>query len=59
MRLREIMTEAGLKEDNTTNRAAWMKKITSYTGDSVWREKPGMKKKTGVGSIRVAIASGW
>ena len=27
------MAEAGLKEDNTTNRAAWRKKIYSYTGD--------------------------
>ena len=27
------MTKAGLKEDNTTNRAAWRKKINSYTGD--------------------------
>ena len=27
------MTEAGLKEDNTTNRAAWRNKIISYTGD--------------------------
>ena len=27
------MTEVGLKEENTTNRAAWRNKITSYTGD--------------------------
>ena len=29
------MTEVGLKEDNTTNRAAWINKIISYryTGD--------------------------
>ena len=27
------MTEAGLKEDNATNRAAWGKKLISYTGD--------------------------
>ena len=27
------MTEAGLKEDNATNRAAWRNKIISYTGD--------------------------
>ena len=27
------MTEVGLKEDNTTNRAAWRNKIISYTGD--------------------------
>ena len=27
------MTDAGLKEDNATNRAAWRKKINSYTSD--------------------------
>ena len=27
------MIEAGLKEENTTNRAEWRNKITSYTGD--------------------------
>ena len=27
------MTEVGLKEDNTTNRAAWRNTIISYTGD--------------------------
>ena len=27
------MTQAVLKEDNTTNRAAWRNKIISYTGD--------------------------
>ena len=27
------MTEAGLKEDSTTNRAAWRNKIISYIGD--------------------------
>ena len=27
------MTEVGLKEDNTTNRAAWRNKFISYTGD--------------------------
>ena len=27
------MTKVGLKEDNTTNRAAWRNKIISYTGD--------------------------
>ncbi len=27
------MTEAGLKEDNATNRAEWRKKLISYTGD--------------------------
>ena len=37
MCVREIdpsMTEAGLKEDNTTNRAEWRKKLISYTGES-------------------------
>ena len=28
------MTEAGLKEDNATNRAAWRKKVNSYTGET-------------------------
>ena len=28
------MTQAGLKEDNATNRAKWRKKLISYTGDS-------------------------
>ena len=37
------MTEAGLKEDNTTNRAAWMKKINSNTGDPISWNKPGTK----------------
>ena len=27
------MTKAGLKENNTTNRAAWRNTIISYTGD--------------------------
>ena len=27
------MTQAGLKEDNATNRAIWRKKLISYTGD--------------------------
>ena len=27
------MTEAGLKEDNTTNRAEWRNKINRYTAD--------------------------
>ena len=39
------MTEVGLKEDNTTNRAEWKKKLISYTGDPRWRDKPGKKKK--------------
>ena len=38
------MTEVGLKEDNTTNRAAWRKKLHSYTGDPRQRDKLGMKK---------------
>ena len=29
------MTEAGLKDENTTNRAAWRNKIISYTGTYV------------------------
>ena len=27
------MTQAGLKEDNATNRAKWRKKLISYIGD--------------------------
>ena len=27
------IAELGLKEDNTTNRAAWRNKIISYSGD--------------------------
>ena len=27
------MTQAGLKEDNATNRAEWRKKLISYTSD--------------------------
>ena len=34
------MREAWLKEDNTTNRAAWRKKLISYTGDPIWRWNP-------------------
>ena len=30
---KRYMTEAGLKEDNTPNRAEWKKKLISYTGD--------------------------
>ena len=30
---KRVMTALGLKEGNTTNRAAWRKKINSYTGD--------------------------
>ena len=39
------MTQAGLKEDNATNRAEWRKKLISYTGDPRGRDKPGMTKK--------------
>ena len=40
------MTEMGLKEDKTTNRAAWRNTIISYTGDPRYiRDKPGKKKK--------------
>ena len=39
------MTEVGLKEDKATNRAAWRKKLISYTGDPLLRAKPGLKKK--------------
>ena len=34
------MTEAGLKEDNATNRAELRKKLISYTGDPRRRDKP-------------------
>ena len=44
MRVRE-MAEAGLKEDNATNRAEWRKMLISYTGDPRWRDKPGTMKK--------------
>ena len=30
---RRDMTKLGMKEDNTTNRAAWRNKIINYTGD--------------------------
>ena len=32
------MTQAGLEEDNATNRAEWRKKLISYTGDPKWRD---------------------
>ena len=35
------MIEAGLKEDNATSRTEWREKLTSYTGDPRWRDKPG------------------
>ena len=53
------MTEAGLKEDKTTNRAAWNNKIISYTGDPGLRHKPGIKKKivyAGDECINVSVA---
>ena len=28
------VTEVGLNEDNATNRGEWMKKLSSYTGDT-------------------------
>ena len=31
----------GLKQDKTTNRAAWRDNIISYIGDPRWRDKPG------------------
>ena len=39
------MTDVGLKEDKTTNRAAWRNTIISYTGDPRCRDKPWKKKK--------------
>ena len=39
------MTEAGLKEDKTTNRAAWENNnVKSYTIDPRRRDKPGTRK---------------
>ena len=38
------MTEAGLIEDNATNRAAWIKKLISYTSDIRRWDKPWTKK---------------
>ena len=37
---KRAMTEAGLKEDNATNRAELRKKLISYTGDPRQRDKP-------------------
>ena len=38
LRLKDVckrdMTEAGLKDDNATNRAEWRKKLISYNGNS-------------------------
>ena len=42
---RDLYSEAELKEDNTTNRAALRKKIISYTGDTWWRDKPAWRRK--------------
>ena len=41
MHVRENMTEAGLEDDNTMNRAACRNEISSYTGDPRRRDKPG------------------
>ena len=37
------MTEAGMKEDNATDRAEWRKKLIGYTGDPRLRDTPGKK----------------
>ena len=42
----QMTGQARYEEDNATNRAEWMKKLISYTGDPRWRDKPGMKKTT-------------
>ena len=52
------MTEVGLKEDNTTNRAAWSNKIISYTGDPRWRDKPAKKKKKNNLILTLFVRSG-
>ena len=39
------MTEVGLKEDKTTNRAAWRNMIISYSAVPRRRDKPGKKAK--------------
>ena len=38
------MTQAGLKEDNATNRTEWRNKLNQLYGDPILRDKPGMKK---------------
>ena len=38
------MTAMGVKEEKTTNRAAWSNTIISYTGDPRRRDKPVKKK---------------
>ena len=45
------MREAGLKADNTTNRASWRNQLY-YTGDPRWRDKPGWKTAKRVIMIR-------
>ena len=52
------MTEVGLKEDNTTNRAAWSNKIISYTGDPRWRDKPAKKKNNNNLILTLFVRSG-
>ena len=39
------MTEAGLNEDNATNRAEWRKNQFSYIGGPKLRDTAGVKKK--------------
>ena len=46
------MAEAGLKEDNITNRAAWRNKIISHTGDPRRLDKPGTKKKKNTSPVK-------
>ena len=48
------MTQAGLKEDNATNRAKWRKKLISYTGDPKRQDKPGMKKKKKINNALIS-----
>ena len=37
-------TQAGMKEDNATNRADWRNKLLSYTGDSDDWTSPGRRR---------------
>ena len=39
------MTQAGLSEYNTTNRAAWRKTLIIYNGDHRWRDKQGWRRQ--------------
>ena len=41
--MQEIYDRGWLKEDNATNRAAWGKKLISYTGDP--RRRPGQARE--------------